>query len=232
VKNPRDFIIAHRGESFDAPENSLSAIKMAWERGAKAVEIDVHLTRDNEIVVIHDYDTLRVSGVKKVIQKTTFTELQEVNIGFYKDKKWGEERIPRLTDVLNTVPDHGKILIEIKSNSRILEKLQEILAHSILRDSQIEIIAFDIKTLALAKKKMPAFKMLWLMDLDGIDAWAGKLLDKKFISEIKKNDLLVYSWTVNSPQKARALIDYGVDGVTTDRAAWMIAEIAQLKNSD
>ncbi len=62
-------IIAHRGESFDAPENTLAAINLAWERKVKAVEVDIHLTYDNEIVVIHDYNTLRVAGVKKSLIK-------------------------------------------------------------------------------------------------------------------------------------------------------------------
>jgi glycerophosphoryl diester phosphodiesterase len=60
-------IIAHRGESFDAPENTMAAINLAWERGAEAVEIDVHLSKDNEVVVFHDVNTKRVAGVDKKI---------------------------------------------------------------------------------------------------------------------------------------------------------------------
>ena len=65
----RNKIIAHRGESYDAPENTLAAINLAWKRNVIAVEIDIQLTNDNEIVVIHYKDTLRVSGKKKIIKK-------------------------------------------------------------------------------------------------------------------------------------------------------------------
>ena len=64
-----ELIIAHRGESFDAPENTLDSINLAWERMTKSVEIDIQLTKDNEIVVIHDWDTFRISGKKKIIKK-------------------------------------------------------------------------------------------------------------------------------------------------------------------
>ena len=67
-----DKIVAHRGESFDAPENSLSAVKMAWERGARIVEIDIHLTADNEIAVIHDKHTGRVGDRKLFVKKNEF----------------------------------------------------------------------------------------------------------------------------------------------------------------
>ena len=75
MKSSDSLIIAHRGESFDAPENTLASFNLAWERKDKAVELDIHLTLDNEIVVIHDYDTLRISGVKKVVKKASLEEL-------------------------------------------------------------------------------------------------------------------------------------------------------------
>ncbi len=250
---PPDLIIAHRGESFIAPENSLSAIKKAWDNGARAVEIDVHLTADNNIVVIHDFDTLRVSGEKKIIRETILKDLRNLSIGFYMGDKWKNERIPLLSEVLETIPGEGKILIEIKSDGSILEKLKVVLSQSKLRDSQIEIIAFDLKTLGLAKKLMPAYKMLWILDLDyswpywlvrinkkkiigrilsldldGVDAWAGKILDKNFIDELKMNELLVYCWTVNIPEKAKQMIDCGIDGITTDRAEWMMHRLNEL----
>jgi len=77
-------IVAHRGESFKAPENSLSAINMAWGNGARAVEIDIHLTADNEIVVIHDKHTGPVGDRKLLIKKTKSHVLKGVDIGIKK----------------------------------------------------------------------------------------------------------------------------------------------------
>ena len=87
---------------------------MAWERNVKAVEIDIQLTADNEIVVIHDYNTLRISGKKKVIKESSLKELKLLNAGFFKEGTWDNECIPKLYEVLATVPSDGKLIIEIK----------------------------------------------------------------------------------------------------------------------
>lgn len=243
---PEMLLIAHRGESFDAPENTLASINLAWERKAKAVEIDIHLTKDNEVVVIHDYNTKRISGVKKVIKDSTLAQLKLPDFGSFKNEKWTDERIPTLKEVLRTVPKDGKIIIEIKSSDQILSKLNYELSNSGLKNSQIEIIAYNSNTLAKAKHIMPNHKMLWLLDLDyswphwllrvnthkiiqkvktlnldGVDVWAGKILNKDFIFTLKNACLLVYCWTVDDPKKARQLKEYGIDGITTNRPAWM-----------
>jgi len=246
----RNIIIAHRGESYDAPENTLTAINLAWERNVKAVEIDIQLTSDNEIVVIHDYNTLRISGKKKVIKSSSFKELKILNAGFFKVGTWDNEHIPKLSEVLATVPPGRKLIIEIKSDDSILPKLVQELSNSNLKSTQIEIIAFDANTLFKAKKLMPDYRMLWLLSLDyslpkwlvwvnrkriinkvkklkldGVNVWAGELLTQSFISEFKKEGLLVYSWTVDNPEKAITLIEIGIDGITTNRAGWMINQL-------
>jgi len=121
--------------------------------------------------------------------------------------------------------------------------------HDIL-SSQIEIIAFNANTLFKARQLMPEYKMLWLLDLDyfwpwwlcrintqeiirkikmlhfdGINVWAGKLLNKKFIDTFKYEKLLIYAWTVNDPVKAQQLFSAGVDGITTDRASWLMQRL-------
>lgn len=251
MNNLDELIIAHRGESYDAPENTLSAIKLAWERNAKSVEIDVHLTKDEEIIVIHDYNTKRISGVKKIVSGSTLKELKQLDAGIYKDIKWKNERFPTLNEVIKTIPSGRKLLIEIKSDENILVVLKDELVHSNLLNSQIEIISFNEEVLGIAKEIMPEYKMLWLLDLDysrpwwlcrvskkriiekinnlhldGIDVWAGKLLTREFIDVFKKNGFLVYAWTVNDTFKAQKLIDYGIDGITTDRASWLRDQLA------
>ncbi len=243
-------IIAHRGESFDAPENTLAAINLAWERKVKAVEVDIHLTYDNEIVVIHDYNTLRVAGVKKIINKAFLKELKLLNAGYYKKGNWDGEQIPKLSEVLATIPVDGKLIIEIKSDDSILPKLMYELTQSNLQSTQIELIAFNVSTIAKAKKLMPEYSMLWLLSLDynlpkwlvwkstsriikkvkklnidGVNVWAGEILTNGFISEFKKAGLLVYSWTVDNPKKAISLLNKGVDGITTNRAGWMAKQL-------
>jgi glycerophosphoryl diester phosphodiesterase len=243
---PDEIIIAHRGESHDAPENTLAAINLAWKRNIKSVEIDIHLTKDNEIVVIHDYDTLRISGIKKLVRESSLNELKCLDAGSFKGTEWTGETIPTLNEVLETIPENGKLIIEIKSDSKILDRLSNELSHSGLIESQIEIIAFNFETLAEAKRSMPHYRMLWLLDLDyslpwwlwwrskqeiidkirkfnldGIDVWSGQLLTMKFIERFRKERFFVYAWTVDNPEKARELVESGINGITTNRAGWM-----------
>jgi glycerophosphoryl diester phosphodiesterase len=243
-------LIAHRGESHDAPENTMGAINLAWERGALAVEIDIHLTIDNEICVIHDSNTRRTTGAKFSVRKSKIAQLQQLDAGLWKGKECAGERIPTLSEVLITVPPNGKLIIEIKSDKSILEKLREVTKNSGLRHDQIEIIAFNLKTLAQAKKMMPDYRMLWLIDslpvifqyllgwypknlikkvkkynLDGINIGDGKNLTANFIKKLKQAKILVYTWTVNDPERAKKLFGFGVDFITTDRSEWMLERL-------
>jgi glycerophosphoryl diester phosphodiesterase len=244
----KDYIplIAHRGESFDAPENTLAAINLAWERGALAVEVDVHLTADNQICVIHDKTTERTAGKRMVIKGSVMAQLKKFDAGLWKGEKWRGEPIPTLTEVLKTVPANGKLVVEIKSSSKILDKLKQEIELSGLRKEQVEIIAFSLSTIAAAKKLMPEHKMLWLIELlhpyihsvlgknpkslikyvkaralDGVNVGDCKYFTHRYISELKQAQLDVYTWTVNNPQRAKQLLDFGVDWVTTDRPSWM-----------
>ena len=239
-------IIAHRGESHDAPENTLSSINLAWQRNADAVEIDVRLSKDNNVVVFHDKTTKRIGGRYKNVKEQTLEELKQLDVGCWKNEKYKNERIPTLKEVLQTVPQKKKLIIEIKSSRKIIHFLKNDILDSGLENNQIEIISFKYDVLVEAKKQLPQIKILYLADLDyswmtkafsppvekliekvnaanlnGLNVWAGNLLTEKFAYNVKWSDLDLYVWTVNDPEKAKILIDWGVDGITTDRAEWM-----------
>jgi glycerophosphoryl diester phosphodiesterase len=235
-------IIAHRGESYDAPENTMAAINLAWERGAEAVEIDVHLSKDNEVVVIHDFNTKRVAGVDKKIAAQNLDELKQLDVGKWKDIKWKGEKIPVLREVLNSVPSWGKLIIEVKSGVETIPFIKQEVEASILHAQQLEFIGFELATMFQTKRAFPQNRVLWLLDLDyywytrmfnpsinkaiakakmhqlaGLNVWAGKMLDESMIRKVHDAGLLLYCWTVNSLEKARKLSDWGIDGITTDR---------------
>ena len=126
MKNKDFIIIAHRGESFDAPENTLASINLAWERNADAVEIDIQLTKDKKIVVIHDKSTLRTGGKMKRIATSTYNELHQINVGKLKGAKWKNEKIPLLNEVIDTIPANKILFIELKSNADIINPLKSI----------------------------------------------------------------------------------------------------------
>jgi glycerophosphoryl diester phosphodiesterase len=246
MKNNNPIFIAHRGESYDAPENTLASINLAWQREVKAVEVDVHFAADNEIFVIHDGDTLRTTGKKLIVRESTKEELQKLDAGKWKGEKWAGEKIPTLKEVLASVPSYGKLIIEIKCGSEILDKLKQDTEKSQLRNEQIEIIAFNLQTLAKAKQMMPQFKIFWLFvprpgwlqylfgtdpdtvirklrkhNIDGINVGDNKHFNKKLIKRFTTEGFPVYTWTVNDPERALELLKSGVHCVTTDRAAWM-----------
>ncbi|TWU26080.1 glycerophosphodiester phosphodiesterase family protein [Bythopirellula polymerisocia] len=89
-------LVAHRGASADAPENTLSSFQLAWEEGADAIEGDFYLTSDNQIVCIHDDTTERVSGVDLDVASATLEELRKLDVGSWKERKYINERIPTL----------------------------------------------------------------------------------------------------------------------------------------
>jgi len=183
-------IIAHRGESFDAPENTLASINLAWERSAGAVEIDVHLSRDNRVVAIHDSTTKRTGGLNKKVKDQTLSELRLLDVGSWKNIKYKDERIPTLIEILKTVPEKKRLIIEIKSGKKSVPFLKYEILQSKISPSQVEVISFDYNVIKIAKKLMPEIKMLYLAELDY--SWMSKLLSppvEKLIEKVKKADL-------------------------------------------
>ena len=246
-----NLIVAHRGESFNAPENTLESVILAWKNKVKNVEIDIHLTKDNQIVVIHDKDTQRTSGQKKIIAETNFSELINLDVA-YLSKSLKNIKIPLLKDVLVTVPKYGKLIIEIKSGKKIIPFLSDLLNKEEYKKVQVEIISFDYGVITIAKKEFPHIKCLWLLDLDyywwnfivgirskkliekltkskldGANLYAGKIANRKFVETLIKNKFIVYVWTVNEPSIAYKYIEFGVTGITTDKPSWMINELNQ-----
>ena len=247
IVKTRPLIIAHRGESNDAPENTLAAINLAWKRNADAVEVDVHLTGDSQIVVIHDSNTRRTGNQAKEIKTSTFEELNRLTVG---NAKYPDERIPTLSEVFATIPVGKKILVEIKTGDEIIPKLIQKVGNSNLEKDQIEFIGFDFQTMVYVKKALPKYRTHWILELgsfwlykilnpsiekiilkakennlDGLDLRAGKIINTQLIRKIKSANLIVYLWTVNDPKKARNYFEMGVDGITTDRAGWMREKI-------
>ena len=243
-------LVAHRGESFDAPENTLASVNLAWNRNADAVEIDVHLSKDKHVVVIHDPNTKRTGGRNKKVINQTLEELKELDVGSWKQKKYKNERIPTLKEVLETVPQEKTLIIEIKSDKKILPYIKEDILNSYVGLRQIEIISFDYSTVIAAKMMLPEVRVLYLANLDyswitrisspsaeklinrvnegkldGLNVWAGKMLTQSFVKKVNEANLLLYVWTVNNPIFAKTLFSWGVDAVTTDRAYWMKEKI-------
>jgi glycerophosphoryl diester phosphodiesterase len=226
-------VIAHRGASHLAPENTRAAVELAWRLGADAVEVDVRLTRDGRIVVIHDETTDRTAGRHWEVAATNSSLLRLLDVGRHKHPRFAGERIPYLEEVLQTVPPDRQLFVEIKCGPEILPALTQTIARSGKR-SQVVIIGFDLATVTAAKTALPESGAHWLCDkrvftsydrslveqakasgVDGLDVhWTG--LTRQFIRAVKAAGLRLYVWTIDDPTHALRLKSLGVDGITTN----------------
>jgi glycerophosphoryl diester phosphodiesterase len=239
-------IIGHRGASYDAPENTLASINLAWKQGADAAEFDVYLSKDGKIVVLHDRDTKRVAGVDKRVVDQTLEELRTLDVGKWKGAAFTGEKIPTLAEVLKTLPTGKRVFIEVKCGPEIVPELKRELAAAKLKPEQTAIISFSAEVIAATKKEMPSLQGYWIVSLnpgkkkpakvwtaeelikkateikaDGLDLSADAMIDEAFIKKTSAAKLPVYVWTVNDAALAKRMIAAGVIGITTDRPGWL-----------
>ena len=148
-------IIAHRGASYDAPENTLASVKLGWKRQADAVEVDVFLSKDNRIVAIHNKNTNHTTGHDGLVKEMKWSELQKLDAGSWKDKKYKGEPIPLLSDILATVPKGKYLVIEIKCGPEIVQPLADLFKKANMTPEQTTIISFSYDVVLAVKKKFP-----------------------------------------------------------------------------
>jgi glycerophosphoryl diester phosphodiesterase len=233
-------IVAHRGASFDAPENTLAAVQLGWKQGADAVEVDVMLSRDGRIVVIHDQDTKRVSGVARKVREKSFAELRRLDVGAWKGERWRGERIPTLGQVLATIPEGKRMFVELKTGPEIVTALKQAVTASRKKAAQIAIISFSYEACAESKKALPDHKVYYLSGfkndspkiktlvdqaqaagLDGLDVDGRKLTESGAGKAMKAAGLEFHVYTIDEVPLAKRLITEGVDGLTTNRPQWL-----------
>lgn len=224
-------VVGHRGASKIAPENTIAAAKLAWEQGADAVEVDVHLTSDNKIVVIHDKGTKRTAGVDLEVSKTLYEKLKDLDVGNWKDEKYKGEKIPLLEEVVAIIPDGKLLVVEIKSDKKIVPYIQQAFKDHAKVD-QLIFIAFSYEAICEAKKAFPNNKSFWLSSsfnegdktvlekvkadgLDGVDL-NYRMLNHKLVETAHNLGLEVHVYTVNDLDKAKEMQSMGVRSITTD----------------
>lgn len=239
-------VIAHRGASFDSPENTLAAIALAWKQGADGVELDFQITKEGEVICLHDADTARTAGGKKlVVKQSTLQDLRKLDVGAFKGKAFQGEKIPTLAETLAAVPPDKLIFVEMKGGPEIVEPLVAGLRKSALKPNQIILKSFDSATTAAARKAMPEARTFWLGSLeakqknprppvaDAVCSVVGELElagistngNPKFITPKlyqhfrSKGVREIAVWTVNDVATARYHRDQGATYILTDKPA-------------
>ena len=242
-------IIAHRGASADAPENTLAAIQLAWQQGADAAEIDVMPTADGQLVAIHDETTLRTGGVDWAVKVHTLAELKTLDVGSWKSPQFAGERIPTLAEVLDIVPVGKRLFIEVKCGVEAISELVRVLSAAKTAREQTVLISLDFDTIVAVKQALPARLAYWVAEqfatgaadsplrpatsdfiqrtltarLDGLDINDLAERPSGDIASIRQAGLGICIWTVNSVDRARWLRTEGVESITTDVPAKLLA---------
>jgi len=243
----RPLIIAHRGASHDAPENTLAAFRLAWKQGADGIEGDFYLTKDGRVACIHDDTTKRTAGVDLRIADATLDELRKLDVGSWKDRQWAGERIPTIEEVFATVPKGKIFYVEIKSGPEIVSPIHRAFAKSGLAAQQVVVISFKESVIAEVKRTIPGVKAIWLVGYhkddetglwnptigqiiprlrqckaDGLGTEANReAVTADFVRELRNAKIEFHTWTVDNPDTARYFRSLGVESITTNRPEFM-----------
>ncbi len=231
-------IVAHRGASRDAPENTIPAFQLAWEQGADAIEGDFHLSKDGEIVCFHDADTKRVAGTQLVVRQSTLAELKQLDVGATHGVAFNGTRIPTIAEVFATIPQGKKIFIEVKCGAEIIPTLLNEIDQSGLTQEQIVVISFNKQVIQQLKIKAPQYKASWLcsfkkqetgeitpslatvlktlkqIQADGLSS--NTALPASVIEAVSQQGYEWHVWTINDLNTARRMQALGVLSITTD----------------
>jgi glycerophosphoryl diester phosphodiesterase len=227
----KDFmVIGHRGNSSEAPENTLAAINEAFGVGAGMVEVDIHLSRDGVPVVVHDESVDRTTNGKGLVAQLTLAELKTLDAGFWKSPKYAGEKIPTLGEVLLAAKGKGLILLDLKVDNmaaaiaRVFDSLglpQNLVMVATQTAAQCE----DFRThlpgsLILYNFEAPDtwetdfFKKELARGIDGIELGAN--WSPQFVSEAHQHGMPVFAYTINDDSTLRQLIGMGINGIETD----------------
>ena len=230
----KPLIIAHRGASALAPENTLAAFQKAITDGAEGIEFDVQLARDGVPVVFHDFDIKRICGREAQVSDLTAAELQNLNAGTWfnlrnpnkADKKFSAEIIPSLAQLLDFLKGYkGLLYVEMKCSGAEISALVEAVCGVIAESNflpQIKLCSFNLRAIARAKKILPKVKTAALFQpkIKTILRGKSRLLEKAetyFADELS----LHYSLATQRMIKQAKEKGFPITIWTADRAAWV-----------
>jgi glycerophosphoryl diester phosphodiesterase len=244
------WVIAHRGASGHAPENTLASFRRAVELGATFIETDLRLTRDGQFVAMHDETVERTTNGSGEVHDFTMSELRNVDAGMWFDREFMGERVPTLDEVLEFSRKHDVVFyLELKYGAMSgRDHALAAVLHRAQSAPRTIVISFDSASLASLRRIDPSIMTGLLVEeakpdsvQAALDLGSRQLCPKsssvtaKLVEEAHRADLQVVTWTVNSPDEMRAIISTGVDGIMTDfpdRLRAVIEDLHSHKSGD
>jgi glycerophosphoryl diester phosphodiesterase len=181
------------------------------------------------------------------VKDQTLEELRKLDAGSWKDPKFAGEKIPTLAEAIATIPDGKRMFIEIKCGPEVLEPMKRVLAESGKKPVQLTIIGFNLETMRQAKALFPEHQVYWLASpkedkktgtltsvpvaelvakakdarMDGLNLSSKFPIDAAYVKTVHEAGLKFFVWTVDDAAVAKSLLAAGVDGITTNRPAWL-----------
>ncbi|HKT46569.1 MAG TPA: glycerophosphodiester phosphodiesterase family protein [Candidatus Acidoferrales bacterium] len=235
-------IIAHRGASGYAPENTLAAFRKAVSMGATFIETDLQLSRDTRFVAIHDETLNRTTSGQGAVHDFTLAELRRLDAGSWFGSEFAGERIPTLEEILEFAKKHDVVFyLELKPAGSWGG--EHALVGALRESGEIPrtvVISFDPSILATLRKTEPTLMTGLLFDGQierplerALEIGArqvavrGDLVSPWMIAEARRLDLQIVCWTVNHPAHMRLLMAAGVDGIMSDYPDRLVAAVSK-----
>lgn len=234
----------HRGFSGAYPENTMLAFEKALEAGCEGIELDVHLTRDGEVVIIHDETIDRTSNRRGKVMDMTYEELCQVDFSYRFAGQFGFQKIPTLREYFNLVGDRDIVTnIELKTGVYEYPGIEKAV-YDIIQEYHMEekviISSFNHHSVLRMKKIAPQLRCgflseTWILDVGsyveryGVEAYHPQfhMLTKEETNDLKAHNIAINTWTVNEPEDIQHMIDLEVDGIISnypDRVAELLKQ--------
>ena len=228
----RPLVIAHRGASGSAPENTMAAFSLAVEQGAQVIELDVHMTADGYPVVIHDPTVARTTDGTGLVREKTLAELRRLDAGSWFETRFAGERVPTLEEVVTWARGRVALAIEIKNTPFHYRGIEASVTGVLERHDAVldnEVFSFDHLCVRRIKAREPRLLTGVCYSANPVDHNALAIaanatalhpmfqhLHPDAVRDAHAAGLLVFAWTVNGHQDIREMVALGIDGIVTD----------------
>ncbi len=244
---PRPTLIAHRGDKTHAPENTLAAFKLAAEKGADAIEFDVQLTSDGQVVVIHDQTVDRTTDATGRVSRFPLAALRDLDAGAWFSEKFRGERIPTLDEVFESLSKHLFMNVELKNYSTPFDGLVSKVVHLVVKHGMQDrtlLSSFLPHNLRKARSLQPAIPR-GLLIKRGLTGFCGRTfgwhadyfavhpnlteVNSRFIAHVHAKGKRVHVWTIDTEEDFKRMVGFGVDAVITGDLGLILRSLGRIQ---
>lgn len=245
-------IETHRGLSGVYPENTLASFQAAIDLGVDRIEMDLHLTKDNEVVILHDDTLERTTNGNGPVDQKTLEEIKKLDAGSWKDEKFKGERVPTLKEVLKLAKDKVMVNLDIKTAAVIKPAIAELHSMEMLRQTIITgchedwvvIVQQEEPSIPIFLEHSDSYKKVgedtgFNIAETGIGValkhrlkglcWDDKDVNPNLVRSARQHGISVLVWTVDDPVRIKELLSWGVDGIMSNYADRVLSALNEGK---